>query len=183
MLYIQSALVGIATALIAIVISMITWMVIAANQLHHQFPHAEVGFDLRSMLALPSIIWLIGPLAFTGGFYPLRFAGSANVLPDFLIVRKSPCLEFRKDLFAVNVYFEAASVRWDQNEAGDFAFEFCYEFVGQTDRLRFVVSSLAIDYFDFHTLIFNHATVKQKKLFISRGNSIFVMKSFPSLGG
>jgi uncharacterized membrane protein len=69
MLYIKSALVGIATALIAIVISMITWMVIAANQLHHRFPHAEVSFDLRSMLALPSIIWLIGPLAFTGGFY------------------------------------------------------------------------------------------------------------------
>jgi hypothetical protein len=42
--------------------------------------------------------------------------------------------------------------------------------------LRFVVSSLAIDYFDFHALIFNHATGKQKKFFISRGNSIFVMK-------
>src|SRR5262249_18573988 len=51
-------------------------------------------------------------------------------------------------------------------EPFDFAFEFRYEFVGQTDRLRFVVSSLAIDYFDFHTLIFNHPTGKQKEFFI-----------------
>ena len=84
MLYIQSALVGIATALIAIVISMITWMVIAANQLHHQFPHAEVGFDLRSMLALPSIIWLIGPLAFTDGFYPTPIRRFSECASGFL---------------------------------------------------------------------------------------------------
>jgi hypothetical protein len=35
---------------------------------------------------------LASPLSAHSGF-----AGSANVLPDFLIVRKSPCLEFRKD--------------------------------------------------------------------------------------
>jgi len=33
--------------------------------------------------------------------------------------------------------------------------------------LRFVVSSLAIDDFDFHTLIFNDSTGKQKEFFIS----------------
>ena len=70
MLYIRSVFVGIATALVTIVISMITWMVIAANQLHRQFPpHAEVSFDLRSVLARPSIVWLVVPLAFIGGFY------------------------------------------------------------------------------------------------------------------
>jgi hypothetical protein len=76
MLYIKSVLVGIATALITIVISMIAWMVISANQLHRQFPQlhrqfpqAEISFDLRSALARPSIVWLIGALAFIGGFY------------------------------------------------------------------------------------------------------------------
>jgi hypothetical protein len=69
MLYIKSVLVGIATALVTIVISMIAWMVIAANQLHRQFPHAHIGFDVRSMLARPSIVWLIGPVAFILGFY------------------------------------------------------------------------------------------------------------------
>jgi len=76
MLYIKSVLVGIATALVTIVISMIAWMVIAANQLHRQFhqlhrqfPQAEISFDLRSALARPSIVWLIGALAFIGGFY------------------------------------------------------------------------------------------------------------------
>jgi len=69
MLYVKSVLIGIATALITIVMSMIAWMVIAANQLHRQFPHAEISFDLRSMLTQPSIVWLIGPIAFVGGFY------------------------------------------------------------------------------------------------------------------
>src|SRR5262249_40864576 len=69
MLYIRSVLVGIATAFVTTVISMITWIVIAGNQLHRQFPNAEISFDLRSMLARPSIVWLIGLLAFTGGFY------------------------------------------------------------------------------------------------------------------
>jgi hypothetical protein len=55
---------------------MIAWMVISANQLHRQFPQlhrqfpqAEISFDLRSALARPSIVWLIGALAFIGGFY------------------------------------------------------------------------------------------------------------------
>ena len=86
----------------------------------------------------------------------------------FLIVRKPPGLEFGKDWFAINRYFEATSIRRDQNEAFDFAFEFRYEFVGQTDRLRFIASSLAIEYFDFHTLIFNHGIGKKKEFFISK---------------
>src|SRR5262249_49263318 len=40
----------------------------------------------------------------------------------------------------------------------------------QTDRLWFVVSNLAIDYFDFHTLIFSHATGSQKEFFVSKRN-------------
>jgi hypothetical protein len=35
-------------------------------------------------------------------------------------------------------------------------------------RLRFVVSSLAIDDFDFHTLIFNQAAGKQNEFCISK---------------
>jgi len=69
MLYIRSVFVGIVTAFVTIVISMITWIVIAGNQLHRQFPNAEISFDLRSVLVRPSIVWLIGLLAFIGGFY------------------------------------------------------------------------------------------------------------------
>src|SRR5262245_423586 len=90
---------------------------------------------------------------------------SADVLPDFLIVRKPSGLEFGKDQFAADRYFEPASIRRDENEAFDLAFEFRYEFIGQTDRLRLVVSSLAINNFDFHTLIFSHPTAEQKEFF------------------
>src|SRR5262249_5708450 len=69
MLYIRSVLVGIATAFVTTVISMITWIVIAGNQLHRQFPNAEISFDLRSVLARSSIVWLIGSVAFIVGFY------------------------------------------------------------------------------------------------------------------
>jgi hypothetical protein len=78
------------------------------------------------------------------------------VLPNFPVLRKPSGFEFRKDLSAVNGYFEAASIGRHKDEAFNFAFEFRYEFIGQTDRLRFIVSGLAIDYFDFHSLIFNH---------------------------
>jgi hypothetical protein len=67
--YIKSVLVGIATALITVVISTIVWMLIGAHQLHRQFPQAEISFDLRAMLTHPSIVWLLGPLAFIAGFY------------------------------------------------------------------------------------------------------------------
>jgi len=69
MLYVRSVLVGIATGLVTIVISMIVWMFIAAHQLHRQLPHAEIAFDVHSMFARPSIVWLIGLFAFLGGFY------------------------------------------------------------------------------------------------------------------
>ena len=68
MLYIKSVFVGTATDLITIVISMIVWIVIAANQLHRQFPHAEIAFDVHSMLARPSIVWLIGTVALSAAF-------------------------------------------------------------------------------------------------------------------
>jgi len=64
MLYVRSVLVGIATGLVTIVISMIVWMFIAAHQLHRQLPHAEIAFDVHSMFARPSIVWLIGLFAF-----------------------------------------------------------------------------------------------------------------------
>jgi len=69
MLYIRSVLVGIATAFVTILVSMITWIVIAGNQLHREFPNVEISFDLRSVLARPSIVWLIGLVTFIGGFY------------------------------------------------------------------------------------------------------------------
>jgi len=52
-----------------VVASVITWMFIAAHQLHRQFPQAEIAFDIHAMLARPSIVWLVGLLAFIGGFY------------------------------------------------------------------------------------------------------------------
>jgi len=90
---------------------------------------------------------------------------SANVLSDFLILGEPPAFEFGKHLLAVHRYFKAASIGRDKNEPFNFAFEFSYELVGQTDRLRFIVSSLAIDDFDFHTLVFNDAMPRQSSFF------------------
>ena len=69
MVYIKSVLIGFLTASIAMVISTIVWMIIAGYQIRRQFPHGEIGFDLRSMLGRPSLVWLAAVAGFIAGFY------------------------------------------------------------------------------------------------------------------
>ena len=45
------------------------WMIIAGYQIRRQFPHGEIGFDLRSMLGRPSLVWLAAVAGFIAGFY------------------------------------------------------------------------------------------------------------------
>ena len=73
-----------------------------------------------------------------------------NMLPDFLILREASGLQLRKNLFAVDTDFETAAVGRDEDKTFDTSLEFCDEFFGQTDRFGFVVSSLAVNDFDFH---------------------------------
>ena len=72
------------------------------------------------------------------------------MLPDFLILREPACLQFREDLLPIDADFEAAAVGRNEDKAFDSGLQLGDEFVGQTDRFGFVVSSLAIDDFDFH---------------------------------
>src|SRR5262245_44035311 len=88
------------------------------------------------------------------------------MLPNFWILRESAAFQLGKHFFAVHGYFEAAAVSWNENQPFDFTFEFSDELFGQTDRLRFVISSLAVNDFDFHTL-FSHATGKPSEFFVS----------------
>src|SRR5688572_11858845 len=80
-----------------------------------------------------------------------------NMLPDFLIAREGAGLQFRVDQLSIDADFEAPAVGWNENEAFDFVFQIRDEFVGQTDRFRFVVSNLAVDDFYFHYLVPNNA--------------------------
>ncbi len=73
-----------------------------------------------------------------------------NVLADLLIIGELPGLEFRIHERAVDTDFEAAAVGRNKHETLDSCLEVFDELVGQTDRLGFVVSNLAIDDFDFH---------------------------------
>lgn len=74
------------------------------------------------------------------------------MLPDLLVFGEPAGFQFRKDLLAVDAHFKAAAIRWNQDEAFDSCLQFGDEFVGQTDRLLLVVSSLAVNDFDFHYL-------------------------------
>ena len=73
-----------------------------------------------------------------------------NVLADLLIIGEFPGLEFRIHERAVDTDFETAAVGRNKHETLDSCLEVFDEFIGQTDRLGFVVSNLAIDNFDFH---------------------------------
>ena len=73
-----------------------------------------------------------------------------NVLPDLLILGKPPGLQLRENLFPVNTDFEPAAIGRNKYKAFDTGLEFFNECFGQTDRFWFVVSSLAVDDFDFH---------------------------------
>jgi hypothetical protein len=69
MLYIKSVAVGLLTGAAAMVISTIVWMIVGGYQLRSQFPHAEISFDLRSVLSRPSLLWLAALAGFSAGFY------------------------------------------------------------------------------------------------------------------
>ena len=69
MVFIKSVLLGILMGATALVISTILWMIAAAYQIRGQFPHAEIGFDLGSMLGRPSLVWLAAVVGFCAGFY------------------------------------------------------------------------------------------------------------------
>ena len=69
MVYIKSLAVGLLTGAAAMVISTIVWMIVGGYQLRSQFPHAEISFDLRSVLSRPSLLWLAALAGFSAGFY------------------------------------------------------------------------------------------------------------------
>jgi hypothetical protein len=69
MVYIKSALTGVLTAAAAMVTSTILLMIIGFYQIRRQVPHAEVGFDLGSVLGRPSLVWLATIAGFIAGFY------------------------------------------------------------------------------------------------------------------
>ena len=74
---------------------------------------------------------------------------------SYLFVLGEPSsFELRIDQGAVETDLEAAPIGRNQRQFLDPCLEFSDELVGQTDRLGFVVSSLAIDKFDFHGLFF-----------------------------
>jgi hypothetical protein len=73
-----------------------------------------------------------------------------DLLPDFLVLREPSCLQLRENLFPVDADFETAAIGRNKDKTFDSGLEFFNEFFGQTDRFWFVVSSLAIDNFDFH---------------------------------
>jgi hypothetical protein len=73
-----------------------------------------------------------------------------NVLPDFLILGETSGLQLRENLFSADADFETSAIGRNQYKACDTGLEFFDEFFGQTDRFWFVVSSLAVDDFDFH---------------------------------
>ena len=72
------------------------------------------------------------------------------MLPNLLVLREPSGLQLRENLFPVDTDFETASIGRNKYKAFDPGLEFFNEFFGQTDRFWFVVSSLAVDDFDFH---------------------------------
>lgn len=75
------------------------------------------------------------------------------MFPNFLVLRKSPGFKLGVDQGTIDTHFEPSTIRWNQDELLDLVFVFCNQLVGQTDRLRFVISSLAVNDFDFHGCI------------------------------
>ena len=72
------------------------------------------------------------------------------MLADFLVVRESAGLQLGKNQLPVDADFKSAAIGWNEDESLDPCFELRNEPFGQTDRLWFVVSGLAVDDFDFH---------------------------------
>jgi hypothetical protein len=69
MLYIKSVLIGVFTGAIAMVTATVFWMILGVYQVRNMVPQGAVSFDLRSMLGLPSLVWLATIAGFAAGFY------------------------------------------------------------------------------------------------------------------
>ena len=76
------------------------------------------------------------------------------MLSDLGIVREATTFQLGKDQLPIDADFKPAAIGWHEDEPFDARFEFLDELLGQTDRLWFVVSGLAIDDFDFHKFLF-----------------------------
>jgi hypothetical protein len=68
---------------------------------------------------------------------------------NFSVIRESACLELRKNQLAIDADFKAAAIGWNKSESFDSGFQVRDQLFGQTDRLGFVLSNLAVDNFDF----------------------------------
>ena len=73
---------------------------------------------------------------------------------DLVVLGEPAGFEFRVDELSVHAHFKSPSVGRHEDEPLDPGLVLGYEFVGQTDRLRLIVSSLAVDEFDFHSVPF-----------------------------
>ena len=69
---------------------------------------------------------------------------------DLFVLGETAALQLGVDERTVDADFKPPPVRWNKDETLDPGFEFRDELVGQADRLRFIVSGLAVDQFDFH---------------------------------
>ncbi len=72
------------------------------------------------------------------------------MLLDLVIFRKRAGLQFGVDELAVDAHLETSAIGRDERELLQAGLQFRDEFAGQTDRVGFVVSNLAVDDFDFH---------------------------------
>jgi lysophospholipase L1-like esterase len=99
------------------------------------------------------------------------------VLADLVVLREAAALQLRKDKVAVDGDFKSPAGGRDEYEPFDSAFQIGDELVGQTDRLGFVASELAVDDFDFHyrlpILIYGTQTIRAKKGTLMRRLSLF----------
>ena len=73
---------------------------------------------------------------------------------DLFVFGEPAALQFGVDELTVDAHFELSAVGRDEDEPFNPGFEFRDELVGQADRLRFIVSNLAVDEFDFHAVPF-----------------------------
>ena len=69
---------------------------------------------------------------------------------DLFVFGEPAALQLGVDELAVDAHFEPSAVGRDEDKTLNPGFEFRDELFGQADRLRFIVSRLAVDEFDFH---------------------------------
>ena len=69
---------------------------------------------------------------------------------NLFVFGEPAALQLGVDELAVDAHFEPSAVGRDEDKTLNPGFEFRDELFGQADRLRFIVSRLAVDEFDFH---------------------------------